>query len=458
MKRIHKFAFAALLASSAVTNGLAQNTYSGYFLDNYDYRFQMNPAFGNERGFVSFPVLGNLNLALNGNLNLSDVIYNVDGRTVLFTNPGVSTSEAMSKFHDKNRIGANIKVNILTVGFKGFGGYNTINLSTSVNAHASLPGSFFSLAKEGVENKTYDIKNLFANANAYATLALNHSREIKQVPGLRAGAALKFYIGGGNVDFKFNKAHLTLGENNWTALTNADIYASLTGFRFDHEYDEDNHREYVSGGNLDDGFGLNGFGMGLDLGAEYKWRDFKFSFAVLDLGFMRWGKTAWASTNGDRVVNTSDHIFDANSDAEISCDDEWKNLTGDISELYQLQDNGDLSSHSRSLGATLNFGVDYEFPFYRKLHFGLVNSTYINGPYTWTQFRVSANVAPVKMFSADINMVAGTYGVGFGWLFNIHPRGFNLFCGMDHTFGKLSKQLIPLKSNADFNIGINFPF
>ena len=52
----------------------------------------------------------------------------------------------------------------------------------------------------------------------------------------------------------------------------------------------------------------------------------------------------------------------------------------------------------------------------------------------------------------------GTYGVGFGWLLNLHTTGFNFFVGMDHTMGKLSKQFVPLNSNADLNIGINFPF
>lgn len=65
---------------------------------------------------------------------------------------------------------------------------------------------------------------------------------------------------------------------------------------------------------------------------------------------------------------------------------------------------------------------------------------------------------PVNFLSADVNLSAGTYGVGFGWLLNIHTTGFNLFAGMDHTLGKLSKQGIPLNSNAAFNFGINFPF
>lgn len=57
----------------------AQNTTSGYFLDNYDYRYQMNPAFGNEKDFVSMPGLGNLNVAMRGSLDVSSVIYTLNG-------------------------------------------------------------------------------------------------------------------------------------------------------------------------------------------------------------------------------------------------------------------------------------------------------------------------------------------------------------------------------------------
>lgn len=48
-------------------------------------------------------------------------------------------------------------------------------------------------------------------------------------------------------------------------------------------------------------------------------------------------------------------------------------------------------------------------------------------------------------------------GASFGWVINLHPKGFNLFLGMDRTVGKLSKQGIPLRSKADLTLGINFP-
>lgn len=144
-KIIRTLIFGGMVA--AAMGATAQNTTSGYFLDNYNYRYQMNPAFGNDRNFVSMPALGNLNLAVRGNLHLSSVIYNLDGRTVLFTNPGIGVDEAMKKFKNKNRIGSDIKVNILSGGWGAWGGYNTVSINARANVGAIVPKSLFSLIK-----------------------------------------------------------------------------------------------------------------------------------------------------------------------------------------------------------------------------------------------------------------------------------------------------------------------
>lgn len=64
----------------------------------------------------------------------------------------------------------------------------------------------------------------------------------------------------------------------------------------------------------------------------------------------------------------------------------------------------------------------------------------------------------MKCFSADANVAFGSYGVGFGWLLNFHTTGVNLFLGMDHTLGKVTRQFAPLNSNMSVNFGLNFPF
>jgi hypothetical protein len=449
---------AALMAASGVLAVSAQNTNSGYFLDNYTYRYQLNPAFGNDMNFVSFPGLGSPDLAMRGNLHLTEIFHVVDGRTVLFTNPAVSSS-VLDGLSSTSKLGAELKINLLSGGFKAWGGYNTVSVSARAAVHAGLPKSLFELAKEGVSNRTYDIRNLSASAMGYAEIALNHSRDIPQVPGLRAGAAMKFLVGLANFEADFREANLTLGENEWIARTNADIYANIGGLRYETDLSDNGHR-YVSGIDMDgDGsFGPNGFGMAFDLGASYEWRDFNFSLGLLDLGWISYSGTKHASTNGVRTVTTDAYVFNADEDASNSFESEWDRFSDDLAELYQLTDNGDCGTRSVALGATLNVGVDYTLPVYRRLHFGLLSSSRFDRHFTWTEVRLSANVNPVDCFSADINVACGTFGASFGWMLNFWHRGFNIFLGMDHTPGKLSKEGIPLNSNGSFNFGINFPF
>lgn len=454
MKNLKKMILASA-AVMAVASTQAQTTYSGYFLDNYLYRSEMNPAFGNESNFVGFPALGNLNVGMEGNLHLTNIFYNVNGRTSLFTNPGVSVAEVMNGIHDKNRLGADLKLNIINVGFKALGGYNTIGVNVRGGVQTQIPGTLFSLLKEGVANQTYDISDFRARATAYGEIALNHSHDIAAVPGLRVGATMKVLLGYGRVDARFNRAELALGTDSWDIRTDAEIEASVKGLQYETDYDEDAGRYYVNGAKID-GTGLNGFGLGFDLGAEYEWNDFRFSAAVLDLGFISWNNTSTATTHGLREVQTSRYEFDVDDDDDET---EWDRLKNDLSALYQLDDAGNTGGRTTALAATLNFGVEYTFPLYRRLSFGLLNSTRLQGAYTWTQFRVSANVRPVDCLSASANLEAGTYGVGFGWLLNLNTRkGFSLFVGMDHTLGKLAKQGIPLNSNAKVNFGMNFPF
>jgi hypothetical protein len=350
-------------------------------------------------------------------------------------------------------------MDLLSAGFKAFGGYNTITIGAHLGFAGNIPRTFCELAKDGISNRTYDISKMNFQASAYGEIALNHSRDIKALPGLRVGGAIKFLLGLANFDAYFNKADLTLASDKWYAETNADVYASIGGFQFKTKTNDDG-KPYVSEADMDgDGsFGINGFGMAFDLGASYQWRDFNFSIAALDLGWITYHNTWHASTNGTRTISTDAYTFDANEDATNNFDDEMDQLTADLDKLYQLDNNGNIGDRNVTLGATLNIGVDYALPVYRKLHFGLLSSTRFMKNNGWTEVRVSANVAPVKWFSADVNFVGGTYGCGFGWLLNFYHTGINFFIGMDRTLGTLAKQGVPLNSNASFNMGLNFPF
>lgn len=452
---IKHIATAVILGVAA--SATAQDTYSGYFNEGYEYRFRMNPAFGNEsQNFISVPAIANINFGLQGNLDLADLVYNRNGQTVLFTNPLVSSSEFLGNLNDVNRLGTDLNITLLATGFKAWGGYNTISINARGNLETRVPRELFSLLKEGVQNTTYDISDFNARANAYAEIALGHSRDINSK--VRVGGALKFLVGGGNVDARLNNARLSLGTDNWIVETDAQVNASVKGLEYQMEYDENLRHEYVNGAEIDEP-GIGGFGMAADLGVVYTLNnDWQFSASLLDLGFISWSNNMLATTNGVKRFVTDAYTFNVDDDAPNSFENEFDEMKDDLKTLYHLDNAGDQGSRTTMLSSTLNFGVRYSLPVYRKLTFGLTNSTRLAGDYTATEFRLSANVAPIKVFSASANVAYGTYGFGFGWLLNYHYTGVGLFLGMDHTMGKITKDGIPLSSNASLNFGMNILF
>lgn len=455
MKNI-KYILALVAVVLLATQTRAQHTMSGYFMDGYMFRHKINPAIGNQQNFISTPIYGNLNLGIRGSLNLKDYIYNVNGKTTTFLNPEVSTSEFLGNINDKNTFHFDANIQILSVGFKAFGGYNTVGANLRSSIYTMLPKSLFQFAKEGLTNKCYDISDFSMHANSYAEIALGHSRNINEK--LRVGANLKFLVGIANIDAEFNKAQINLNEDNWTAVTNAQVQANIKGFKYETEISENTGNPYVNGAKIDN-FGISGYGFAVDLGAEYKLNDsWKFGAALLDLGFISWDNNVLATTNGDKTFSTNDYKFSFDDNNPNNFEDEIERLSDGLVGLYELDNAGDQGKRKKSLAATMNLAVEYTMPFYDRLSLGLLNTTRFQGDYTWTDFRLSANVAPLKWFSANVNVAAGTYGCAFGWMLNIHPKRFNLFVGMDQMLGKVTEEFIPLSSNASFNIGINVPF
>lgn len=435
----------------------AQDLSSGYFVEDYTYRYQMNPAFGNSQNFISMPALGNLNVGLHGNLGISDVLYNVDGKTTTFMNPKLSSDEVLKNINDVNRIGTLDKIGILSAGFKAFGGYNTVSINAVADVSVKVPGEMFNLLKNGVANKTYDLGDLRASGVAYGEIAFGHSRQVMK--GLRVGATLKFMLGGGYMDAHMRNANLVLGENEWTVTTDADLRSSVKGLTYKTKVNDRTGHRYVNGIDVD-GTGLNGFGMALDLGAVYETpvKGLTVSLALLDLGFISWNNDMLATTNGEKTFTTDKYTFNADDDAPNSFSKEWDRLRDDFSAIYELDDMGDQGGRTSMPHATLNIGVQYALPMYNKLTFGLLNTTRLAGDFATTDFRLSANIAPCRIFSGGVNLGVGTFGASFGWVANLHLTGFNFFLGMDRVPGKLCKQGVPLSSNAQVTMGINFPF
>ena len=108
------------------------------------------------------------------------------------------------------------------------------------------------------------------------------------------------------------------------------------------------------------------------------------------------------------------------------------------------------------LGATLNISAEYKMPFYNRLKAGLLSTTRIQSKYSWNEERLFLTVSPSKWFEASGNIGVGTTGFCLGWVINLHPRGFNLFAGMDYSIYRMTKQYIPKSCNSNICFGINY--
>ena len=465
MKRLATYMMTAAmtLCGTAVT---AQTMNSAYFTGDYKYRHDLNPAYGNEQNYISWPALGNLNVSTHGNFGYGDVVMNnpmfgkgSDKKMTTFLNPYISSSDALSGFSKgNNRISGNVDITILSAGFKAFGGYNTIELGARTSFGMSLPYELFEFAKN-TGNKSYDIADVTANATALAQLAFGHSHQIGDK--LRIGAKVKFLFGGARADLKMEnlKADLT-ADDKWTVTGKATANVSMKGFTYlesEEEYNDPQRGTYRKVDDVDiDGAGLGGFGMAFDLGGIYKInRDWTVSAAVVDLGFINWSNNMQATNRSQSFIFNGFHDTAVKSDHTNSLDNQADKYGDQIADFANLSDEGDQGSRSTGFGATVNVGCEYTLPVYRKLTFGLLSSTRINGDHTWTEGRLSANVAPLKWLDGGINVAVNSYTASMGWVLNIHPKGQNFFIGMDHLLGKTSKEFIPLSSNASVCVGFN---
>jgi hypothetical protein len=461
MKFTYKYIFAAVIVSCAAS-AMAQGLNSGYFTNDFKNRHDLNPAYGNDQSYFALPFAGNINVKMMGNFGYEDIVLDnpqpTNGKKkTSFMNPYISASDALSNFKDNNKLNGQVNIGLFSMGFKGMGGYNTLEINVRANVGAHLPYELFEFAKN-TGNKTYDIGNIGIDAKSFTELAFGHSHSIND--HLRIGAKVKalFGVGRGSFDFKNVKANLVGDE--WSITGDGLASVSMKGFKYKTKTKKYNASsetyERVNGADVD-GAGLGGFGLGVDLGAIYKInQDFTVSAALLDLGFINWTNDVQAVNKSKSFTFSGFHDTSVGPDGTNKMDDQADKYSDQISDFINLQDNGDQGSKTTSIGATLNLGCEYTFPYYRKLTFGFLESTRINGDYSWTEGRLSANVAPVKWIDGGINLAVGTFGTSFGWILNIHPKGINIYVGMDHLVGKCSKEYIPLNSKASLTAGVSF--
>ena len=476
MKATKLYMLAGAMAAGILAGSAQEASRAAYFLEGYNYRHEMNPALAPERGYFAMPILGNLGFGTQANIGVNTFIYKTpSGQLTTFMNKSVSSSEFLGNLSNTNKLLTGVNLNIISLGFKGFGGYNTLGISVKADVGMSLPKGLFEFMKVGQTgpDTRYDFGDMRMRVMSYGEIALGHQRQV--TPELAAGVKVKLLLGLAHADANIKKMDIRMSDKKWVVDGDGEIFLGAgnglyvpTNAESGKELDKPSRSEQIDFGGIEyNSFGLAGFGMAFDLGATYDMSRFvdglRLSAAVTDLGFIKWTGAAVGKMPGrawefdgfqDIAIDDTQDGYDKNK-----IDKQLEDLGDKLLDCLNFEKESKKGADTKALHATLTIGAEYDMPFYKRLSAGFLFTQRMAGCFSWTEGRFSANVKPTGWFDATVSYGASTFGSSFGWMLNYHPKGFNFFIGSDHQFFKITPQFVPVGHlNTNIQLGINFTF
>ncbi len=478
MKKIYVLAVALTVSASGA---YAQDALkSGYFMDSYNYRHQMNPAFASTRSYFSIPAIGNFNIATQSNMGISTFLYPVNGQLTTFMNKNVSADEFLGDLKNNNKFRLGTSIPVFTVGAWGkLGGFTTVELNAKINASVNMPYDLFSFMKNAGAKQHYDIKGIGARGAGYLELAIGHAHKITD--NLNIGAKVKLLAGAANVKADIDKMSIDLTEEMWSVNASGSAKYSIPAMHIPTK-GETGTAENISDRDLLDFDNISfdsddivksifsgiGYGLAFDLGATYSFNSgilqgLNLSAAVLDLGFISWGKMNTAVTDSKPWTFDGFDDLSLESGKDNSLENQMDALGDDFANLVRLKKGDSEKGGIDMLACTVNIGAEYEMPFYRRLSFGILSTTRIYGNHSSSEGHFAVNIEPVDWFGFTTNYGISTFGSSWGALLNFSFPGFGLFIGADsiplnYTPGIEGIGIgVPYKKmNLNLNFGLNF--
>ena len=453
----HILAVSAMLLVSALS--YAQSSGSGYFLEGFNQRYQLNPAFGTERGFfLTIPGISNIQVDAQSSVGLSNFLFestSKPGMLTTFMSSDISESQFLDALPDAAQFTVGLNMDIFGFGFGSKQWSTSFNVKLRNSETISLPKELFGFMKASLANGDYLIETTNVNSISYLETSITHSHKIGD--NLTIGGGLKFLEGIAYADVTINEIDAKLHENEWLVKSNGTIKASIPGAT----YKLDPETQTFDGlGDYEIGIPKS-YGFAMDLGAEYDFKDLvkglKVSAALMDLGFIGWADmNTFATNNNEYVKFEGFNNYDVNG---YNSDETMEQITDDFNDMVQLYQTGTTDqAESVALNATLRMGVEYEAPFADWLSFGEL-FTYRTGLWPYVESRTSICMSPCGWFDVTGNLGLSTMGTSFGFLMNLHPRGINFFLAVDRLKAEFNPQFIPLHDfGLNFSFGMNLAF
>ena len=368
---------------------------AAYFNRNLHVANQLNPAILPERGYLALPFIGGFRIdGATDFTNLSDLIYAISADEKVLND---------DSFYDQmkpdNRMNLDMNVNVLSVGWWRGANFWSVNVGLKLSFGASVPKSLFEYMRDlnlyedsDLHMQNVDIRNFQLNTRAYSDIGVGYARQLTEC--LSVGARAKLLLGFADIDFKVDEMVLDMNlpdypdsPESWTTGANYGGYSAAKGHL----------RTAYNGGGLTfdeqgqvdefalDGFGIAGYGLGVDLGVAYSPIDhLNLSASVTDLGFLKWREEAIsiASVDNSEQVEITYENYDRYLGDDIFNPSRY-NLTEDEPESYKT-----------GLRTTLSVGADYRLGAQEQFSVGSLYNIRFSEPFNRSTISLVGGYAP----------------------------------------------------------------
>jgi len=454
--RILRTIHIVVLAFGAVA-ATAQTPSSAYFLDGSFQSHKLNPAITPERGYFSVPVLGQTALSVNTNLNLADYLYQSESdpdKLVTFMSSQIDRTQFLNAIPKTTDFAMDVNIDVLNIGFRAFGGYNTLGVAYRMDGGLSIPKEFFSLLKSGMSDGDYSVEDITMSMYGYAEIALGHSHRITD--NLTVGAKFKLLGAANYMDFSIDRIDAHIGSDKWRVQTVASANLAMGDVVI---YDENGELDDMDFDNAS--MGSSGFGLAMDLGAVYDMSDvldgLKVSVALTDLGSLRLDDAVQLGTDPTKVVEFEGFDgYDLQGDDSNIISDTMDEIGENLKDMIEIKDKG-TGTVKKQLATRFRAGAEYDMPFLNWMSVGEL-VTLKTGNTGYLESRTYVNVEPCSFFDASLNVGVSKYGTSLGWIVNLHPVGFNLFIASDAMRSAVDVNDTPVGDCAlNVAFGVNIP-
>lgn len=462
----------AILGCLLSLNGFAQSTRSSYFMKTSYTRTSLNPALRPDQSYIGVPLLSNIYLdARTNTFNMENLTFPLNGERVTFMHAQIPENQALSNISDNNFITTNLAFSIFSAGFFRGDSYWNFDFGIRANADSNVPRSVFELLKIGFkENETvsHDLSNVSLAGSVFAEMGATHSRMFLN-NSLTLGAKGKILLGISYVDLDTKSLNITAGNEFWRAKSQVTLKGAGPGIKGRYDENEyDPNKQDFEGFDFN-GFHIPGFGLGLDIGAVYDFKDIpvdflkklKVSYALNDLGFISWSKDNFiqlSSPESEVIVSPNDYTTSNNGSTSIV--DIFEHALDDLRQAVNLHEDPVKNSYTSTLRANMNAGLEYEV-WDDKMTAGFLYSTRFGKYFTTNEFTLSANYTPKTWLATSLSYsFAYSRFKTFGLAVHFAPsRKINFFLASDYSIVRISPQWMPTSSKAiNVQMGLSIPF